>query len=351
MSNPFLGTGSPFSGKYVPMGSTKTSARKPAGGQAGHGEGMDFLAQKPSKPVILNYPENVGTDPQQAHYILFSISSFKKGKFGKVSKGTTIDPMDSGMDFLSESPAAPARVGPGAGATKNKSLTLTNRPLVKLNKTIALYMPASVTTGYKLQYEGNTEIGLMADAGMDIFNAATGNATGGITNKLQKKAGTALNVMGVKIFDKAAPGVKALEALHEGRIITPRMELMFEGLGRRTFNYTFTFIPKNEKESMTVKEIIKTFKIHMHPEMEANSREFSIPDVFDIKYMYINKENDFLHKISTCYCTSMNVTYGADKYTTYDPGPKGSPPPQQTVVALTFQELELIDRDKVEMGF
>ena len=163
--------------------------------------------------------------------------------------------------------------------------------------------------------------------------------------------GNAAHIMGVKVLDTAAPGVKALDALHQGRIITPRMELMFEGLGRRTFNYTFTFIPKNEKESMTVKEIIKTFKIHMHPEMEANSREFHIPDVFDIKYMYINKENDFLHKISTCYCTSMNVTYGADKYTTYDPGPKGSPPPQQTVVALTFQELELIDRDKVEMGF
>jgi hypothetical protein len=129
------------------------------------------------------------------------------------------------------------------------------------------------------------------------------------------------------------------------------MELMFEGLGRRTFNYTFTFIPKNEKESITVKEIIKTFKLHMHPEMGINAREFSIPDVFDIRYMYINKENEFLHKISTCYCTSMNVTYGADKYTTYDPAPDGSPPPQQTVVALTFQELELIDRDKVEMGF
>jgi hypothetical protein len=212
-------------------------------------------------------------------------------------------------------------------------------------------MPASVTTSYNLQYN-DQEIGQMADIGMDIFNAITGNATGGgLIDKVSKKAGTAAHIMGVKVLDTAAPGVKALEALHQGRIITPRMELMFEGLGRRTFNYTFTFIPKNEKESMIVKEIIKTFKIHMHPEMEANSREFHIPDVFDIKYMYINKENDFLHKISTCYCTSMNVTYGADKYTTYDPGPKGSPPPQQTVVALTFQELELIDRDKVEMGF
>jgi len=336
-----------FVGLEKPISQPRPSSRT-VGGEAGHGEGMDYQASKGA--AILNYPENVGTDPQQAHYILFSISSFIKGKFGKVQKSTSaVD-----QPYYGEAPPsndAPARVGPGAGATKNKSLTLTNRPLVKLNKTIALYMPASVTTGYNLQYN-DQPIGQMADAGMDIFNAATGNATSGqTTDKLQKKAGTAAHVMGVKVLDAAAPGVKALESLHQGRIITPRMELMFEGLGRRTFNYTFTFIPKNEKESMTVKEIIKTFKTHMHPEMDINSREFHIPDVFDIKYMYINKENEFLHKISTCYCTSMNVTYGADKYTTYDPAPDGSPPPQQTVVALTFQELELIDRDKVEMGF
>ncbi len=327
-----------FVGLEKPITQPRPSART-ASGKAGIGEGMDYQASKGA--AILNYPENVGTDPQQAHYILFSISSFKKGKFGKVSKGTTIDPNDSGLDFLSE-PLAPA---------KSSSLALLNIPLVKLNKTIALYMPASVTTGYNLQY-ADQEIGQMADIGMDLLKLATGSATLGATaDKVTNKGSTALHVMGVKILDTAAPGVKALEALHQGRIITPRMELMFEGLGRRTFNYTFTFIPKSEKESMTIKEIIKTFKTHMHPEMDPNSREWHIPDVFDIRYMYINKENDFLHKISTCYCTSMNVTYGADKYTTYDPAPDGSPPPQQTVVALTFQELELIDRDKVEMGF
>jgi hypothetical protein len=335
-----------FIGLNKPISQSRPSART-ASGKAGIGEGMDYQASKGA--AILNYPENVGTDPQQAHYILFSISSFIEGKFGKVQKAT------SAVDqpyFGEAPPAATAKVGPGAGKYKNKSLTLVNRPLIKLNKTIALYMPASVTTSYNLQYNANTEIGQMADIGMDIFNAITGNATGGgVVDKVAKKAGTAAHIMGVKVLDTAAPGVKALEALHQGRIITPRMELMFEGLGRRTFNYTFTFIPKNEKESMTVKEIIKTFKTHMHPEMDINSREFHIPDVFDIKYMYINKENEFLHKISTCYCTSMNVTYGADKYTTYDPAPDGSPPPQQTVVALTFQELELIDRDKVEMGF
>ncbi len=327
-----------FVGLEKPITQPRPSART-ASGKAGIGEGMDYQASKGA--AILNYPENVGTDPQQAHYILFSISSFKKGKFGKVSKGTTIDPNDSGLDFLSE-PLAPA---------KSSSLALLNIPLVKLNKTIALYMPASVTTGYNLQY-ADQEIGQMADIGMDLLKLATGSATLGATaDKVTNKGSTALHVMGVKILDTAAPGVKALEALHQGRIITPRMELMFEGLGRRTFNYTFTFIPKSEKESMTIKEIIKTFKTHMHPEMDPNSREWHIPDVFDIKYMYINKENDFLHKISTCYCTSMNVTYGADKYTTYDPAPDGSPPPQQTVVALTFQELELIDRTKVKDGY
>ena len=40
--------------------------------------------------------------------------------------------------------------------------------------------------------------------------------------------------------------------------------------------------------------------------------ELNIPDVFDIKYMYRDRENTYLNKISTCSLTGMNVQYGGD---------------------------------------
>ena len=44
-------------------------------------------------------------------------------------------------------------------------------------------------------------------------------------------------------------------------------------------------------------------------------RELNIPDVFDIKYMYRDRENSYLNKISTCSLTGMDVQYGGDRYT------------------------------------
>ena len=39
---------------------------------------------------ILTYPENVGEDPHQAHYIMFSIRKFIKGKFVPIPTGKMI---------------------------------------------------------------------------------------------------------------------------------------------------------------------------------------------------------------------------------------------------------------------
>ena len=76
---------------------------------------------------------------------------------------------------------------------------------------------------------------------------------------------------GLKMMDTIAPGAKTLIALETGTIITPRTELMFEGIGRRNFSFTFTFIPKNASEASLIRQIVNAFKIHMTPEFAAQS--------------------------------------------------------------------------------
>jgi hypothetical protein len=46
----------------------------------------------------------------------------------------------------------------------------------------------------------------------------------------------------------------------------------------------------------------------------------------------------------------MDVTYGGSKYTTYDGNADGAPP-VETSIKLTFREIELITRERVEEGF
>jgi hypothetical protein len=46
----------------------------------------------------------------------------------------------------------------------------------------------------------------------------------------------------------------------------------------------------------------------------------------------------------------MDVTYGGDKFVTYNADAEGAPP-QRTIINMAFQELEILDRANVEDGY
>jgi hypothetical protein len=147
--------------------------------------------------------------------------------------------------------------------------------------------------------------------------------------------------------DTVAPGATALLALEKGAIRTPKMELMFEGIGRREFSFEFTFIPKDVEEARTIQDIVKQFKFHMASNYtDTTFREMEIPSFFNIRYMYRADENPFLNKISTCALEGMDVSYGGDRFVSYEGGR-----PQTTKISLKFKEMEIITKDQIEKGF
>ena len=93
----------------------------------------------------------------------------------------------------------------------------------------------------------------------------------------------------------------------------------------------------------------------MHPEyVDENAKSMRFPSTFDILYMYANGPNNFLNKISTCFLKSMNVQYGADRFTAYEPvkGKRGfGPPPQKTKLSLNFSEMEILTKKRISQGF
>ena len=82
----------------------------------------------------------------------------------------------------------------------------------------------------------------------------------------------------------------------------------------------------------------------------GNVRELTIPDVFSIQYMHLNGPNAYLNKIGKCYLKTMDITYGGDKFTTYNKDELGAPP-QRTTINMAFQELEIMDRASVKDGY
>ena len=324
-------------------------------------------APNPSKHTTktLSYPEGLG-DKDQGHWIMFEILGQNKGQLSAAKNkkrhaahianmdafgGTTLP--EQGRDQTPPPEKWYDRLE-HAGLV-NSSIQMKKKSTTRLDTVIALYMPPSVQVRYDVKY-GEQEIGLMAETGGAAVKAFQ-QQQGGLAERLISGAKSAVGGAGAgiaqKVMEKAPGGLDTVIAIERGQIKTPRMELMFEGMGRRSFSYTFTFIPKSEQEAMTVENIVFTFKKHMMPNF-ANSftsgvdgvREMTIPDHFNIRYMYRHQANTHLNKISTCALQSMDVDYGAERFTGYAGGR-----PQTTKIALNFTEFNIMSKAHVEAGF
>jgi hypothetical protein len=337
------------------------------------------LGTQSRQSPILSYPDDVAVDPMQGHYILFGVRTNEPGKISPSSKkqvsvgaGRRQDPrlfMDG--DITKEKLDILNQANIRSQGAANSSLTMTRRPSTRTVQHIALYMPPQVSVSYNANY-AETEISRRAESAVGAGNSVVEVAESLYAGKLSgaKNLTKAALTKGVDIAidggiqaiigaaNALAPGLTNLIALERGKIITPRMEVMFEGIGRRSFEFSFVMIPKSAAEAEKIKRIVDTFKIHMSPEYGAsqikgakNLREQTIPDVFDINYMYRDKENSYINKIGTSYLTGMDVQYGGDRYTAHEPDASGSPPPQRTTISLKFTEIELMYRNRVEEGY
>ena len=234
------------------------------------------------------------------------------------------------------------------------------KPTTRLDTAIALYMPPTINVSYTANYT-DTEIGALA------ANIAGAIETGTTKDAIKKLMSDDTKDEMVDAATKAllavaggipgAQGTRELFEMQQGFIMTNRMELAFKGLPKRGFQYTFKMIPKSEEEANEIKNIVDAFKINMLPEgMSADDKSgftgkrLKIPNTFDIKYMYVGKENEYLHKISTCVLESMSLSYGGDRFKAFDGNSRGAPP-VETTMTLNFKEMELITRQRAQEGF
>jgi len=321
----------------------------------------------------LSYPLNVEGDPQQGHYISFYARSTNPARLKafKAAQGRIASTMKKVHAEVGGSPGdiatrqakhisshgisgASSFAEDRATVSGNDNLRLANsirlmrRATTRTKTAISLYMPPSVQVSYESKY-GDQEIGILAGEGYDAIKAFMSPGGMDKTEAMAALGGIELGAKQaiLKTLDVVAPGASALFAIDRGKIITPKMELMFEGIGRRNFSFTFVFIPKSEQEAQVVKDIIYKFKHHMAADYaDGNTREMKFPDMFDIEYMHIGKQNPNLNKIATCALTKMDVEYGGDRYVAYEGGV-----PQTTKLSLSFTEFDIITKKHIEAGF
>ena len=217
---------------------------------------------------------------------------------------------------------------------------------------IHLYIPDTLLSQANVQYKNEGVSSLQRTAG-EFFQDPS--------KLFGEDSKQALGDAAAKFVTKMADGLTggALTA-SVGIAQNPMREMMFEGVGFRSWNFTYEFYPKSRFEADQVNQIIYNFRNAMLPDSfsfgltadkEANGDEaatilqdafFNYPNVFDIEFSgpVADKIDGFLPSV----CTKCDVDHtGGQKFSVYEDGQ-----PIKTTMTLEFMEIRLLTQNNYQ---
>ena len=232
---------------------------------------------------------------------------------------------------------------------------------------VDLYMPPDALKTQYSQSIGDVEMGTAIqiaegsqslgqfEAGLEKGFGETVKAAGNVVADTAKAATAQL----VATAMSASSAKQAVEKA-TGKIINPHKAVVYQGPGGfREFSYTFVMVPKNVNEAKVIFNIVKFFKIRMHPGVgsaginDISSSFLTYPDEFDIKYHVNNKEadgSDFtkpLFKIHRCFMSTFQADYTTSGLTSFTDDHQ----PLTTTISMTFKETQLLTKADINEGY
>ena len=296
-----------------------------------------FGAGGKSRAGNLQYPMDVGHMSRSDHYVQFFINEQIDAK-ANISGGalpdqnfrTVGDPRDGIREVV---------------YADRRSRTVPRAPTTRASGSITLYMPNQIQVSQKANY-GEAEIGLLVAGGIASFNALSSGGLGGIDFGA---IGQTLKDEGMNIGAKAlegagATGATAAKAIASGETTNNRTEMKFEGIDRRSFQFTFRLLPRSSDEANAIQEIVTLFRYHSMPGFTDDmlGRTLKAPSTFDIQYY----PQEHLHRIGTSALEAVDVKFGGDRPQFFKDNH-----PTETELTLTFKELDIVTKEKVAQGF
>lgn len=217
----------------------------------------------------------------------------------------------------------------------------------KLNTSIMLYMPQE---GLHTQYNINYKDESLGITGALANSLANGGSISGFIQSMGNAAPRAIAGATAAGIDALTAG-NAMNANSLGTLeamtrttLNPRKEQLFAGVDYRTFNYTHIFTPTTAKECQVVRQIIQTFKLHMHPTLSHDGFYYDYPSEFEIEYHFGGEKNKYLDGITSCALTNLQLSYGnGSSWQTLVNGH-----PTHITMRTTFMELEALTREKIK---
>jgi hypothetical protein len=359
---------------------TEAKAQEAASKPSGKPEGpLSSLYDDKYKDTFLQYPLNLES-AEESHWVRFDINEIggeqiKQDEVRSVSsggsKGSFLDRIVSETsekasalittallapvniakstvnEFLNDLPPVLGGIGRdllGGFSGKSKSRGLGS---------IMLYAPHTRQENLKLNWGPDKlgqagqamKAGGVGGALSDIVKGDSETVNSMIANRDSLLEGAMAKLAGSALGGNSAAILKQ-SFKTKGQAINPHMEMFFDNVDFRSFTFDFKLAPRNSSEAKAIREIINLFKYASTPSYESSGAGgvfFRYPNVFEITFFNENET----HKIATSALTGVGVNYTGTgiNSTFYDNYPL------ETQLNLTFTELEIMHKGKIDEGY
>ncbi len=362
--------------------------------------------------TAFQYPLDLGSDPARKHFVQFKIKNIQPTTFNVVK--TAVNSLSSAPSVISSyyngivnnglksvAPQILEKIGEGTKTLENLLVNLQPQTS-KATAAISLYMPDTLSMNYNQNYSvlslSDATNGLSRKAGQ-ISSVVDGLIQYNNTHKNGASMAGAINSLGgdtsayiaeeglQKIDGAFGTNATPIILNKMGRAINPQLQMIYQGVGLRTFGMEFIFTPKSQEEAAQVTAIVNAFTYAQAPTVQDGpGTYFTPPSIFEITFQRANSnslspmfntlqselnnvvsganlgniaagifganmaqsltlENDRVFKVSDCVLESMTVDYAPNGWVAYNDGA-----PVQTRLILSFRETTILDRTKLQLG-
>ena len=207
---------------------------------------------------------------------------------------------------------------------------------------IALYMPDTLNYDYQQSFNdpgvGKSAIGQAAVVGKAAIDSYKDGGSGSAVAKEGAGAvGTKIMEKLTKVVVGDAAGGAAFSAI-SGKVNNPMLELIYTSPDFRTFDFAFTFYPRDEREALEAQRIIERLRFHQAPELADLSLYLIPPSEFDIKFYYAGAENPNIPPIAEgCVLQGMQVNYAPNGFSAYEVPGENKPALGRTGMPVAIQ--------------
>ena len=223
---------------------------------------------------------------------------------------------------------------------------------------ITLPIPSNLSTGYNAQYDTGTGLQVLGNFAQQVASGETqfsAEAAGAAAVEQAKAIGISASpevaaLLGAGLSGPIGAGVGAAlggaargAAVGAGIAVNPHLAVIFSGVNFRTHSFQYKFSPRDAGESTTLKNIIKKFKLNMHPTIEG-AAFFKYPNEFDIAFN--SKNENYLFKFGTSVLSDFQINYNPDGGSYFHEN--GAP--VSVGLSLTFTEIDIITQEKIDEG-